>query len=156
MSSPAAALPAEELQIALLLVRLDRQLYGVPAEQVREVARCRTLTPVPGAPAALPGIINQRGTILPVIDPRLLLGLAQTPASRASRLVLVAVAGLDLALLVDAVLDLAVFPGGAIEPLPSGRDGSHAGMLRGLVRHDGELVVLLDPAELVAGLREWS
>jgi purine-binding chemotaxis protein CheW len=155
MSSPAAP-PPEELQIALLLVRLDRQLYGVPAEQVREVARCRTLTPVPGAPAALPGIINQRGTILPVIDPRLLLGLAQAPTDRASRLVLLAAAGIEIALLVDAVLDLTAFPGSAIGPLPSGRDGTHGGMLSGLVRHDGELVVLLDPAELVAGLREWS
>jgi purine-binding chemotaxis protein CheW len=155
MSLPLAA--AEEIQsVTLLLLRLDQQLYGLLAANVREVARCRPLTPVPGAPAALPGIINQRGTILPVVDPRLILGQPQSPPSRASRLVVVGCDDFTMALLVDAVLDLVALPSEAIEPMPPARDAARARTLRGLARHAGELVILLDPAGLVAGLREWS
>jgi purine-binding chemotaxis protein CheW len=56
--------------LSLLIVQLDRERYALPSAAVREIARYRPCTPVPGAPAALPGIISQRGAILPVVDLR--------------------------------------------------------------------------------------
>jgi purine-binding chemotaxis protein CheW len=157
LTHTAAAALAEDISTTdLLLVRLDQDVYALPSSSVREVARCRTITPVPGAPAALPGILNQRGTILAVVDPRLILGLAQAPLSRASRLVIIAHDDLEMALIVDGVLDLVTVPTGSIEPLSSVADAGRGRILRGVVRHDDRLVALLDLAELVAGLRDWS
>lgn len=157
LTPQAIAAHTEELPTSdLLLVRLDQEFYALPSAAVREVARCRAHTPIPGAPPALIGIINQRGTILPVVDPRVLLDHPLSPPSRASRLVAVSHDEVDLLLLVDGVVDLVTVPTTSIQPLPQSSDTIRARMQRAVTRHADQLVVLLDLAGLVAGLREWS
>lgn len=141
---------------SLLLVRLDQEIYAIPSSQVREVARHREPTPVPGAPPSLPGILNQRGAILPVVDPRLILGLAQSPVTRASRLVVAVSDDIEMALMVDGVLDIVDIPSDTVEPVPAALDPVRARMLRGVARFGEEPVLMLDLGELVAGLRDWS
>ena len=60
------------------------------------------------------GVISQRGAVLPVLDLRLARGRPATPPDRATRLVVVRHAAIDLALLVDAVHDL--LPASAAAP----------------------------------------
>lgn len=138
----------------VLLFRLERELYAIPSLGVREVARYRPYTPVPGAPPTLPGIISQRGMILPVVELHPLLGLAQAEVTRAARLVIVMHNEVGLALLVEAVLDLVALPADAIEPVPAALDPARARFLRGIVQHKGQPVGLLDLDEVIAGLRE--
>ncbi|MDW8234896.1 MAG: chemotaxis protein CheW, partial [Roseiflexaceae bacterium] len=87
----------------ILLIRLADEIYALPSVHVREVGRYRAFTPVPGAPPILPGIISQRGVILPVVDLRLVLGMPAMETTRSSRLVTVVYEDIDMALLVDAV-----------------------------------------------------
>ncbi|MFO7171030.1 MAG: chemotaxis protein CheW [Chloroflexota bacterium] len=140
----------------VLLVRLDQEIYALPTASVREVARHRPPTPVPGAPPALPGIINQRGAILPVVDLRLILGLPQALPTRSTRLVVLTHEDVDMALLVDAVLDLATLPPEAFEPAPLALDPARARLIRGVARQEDGHVILLDLSELIAALRDWS
>ena len=139
--------------IDVLLIELAGELYGIPSASVREVLRYRAYTPVPGAPPALPGILSQRGTILPVVELRPLLGLEIAPVTRATRLVFVAHQDIDMALLVEAVLDLAALPADMVEPLPAALDPARARFLRGIARHEQQPVALIDLDELIAGLR---
>src|SRR5262245_56278236 len=120
----------------VLLFRLERELYAIPSASVREVARFRPWTPVPGAPTVLPGIISQRGMILPVVELRPLLGLDQPDLTRAARLVVVIHNDIGMALLVEAVLDLVVLPAAAIELVPAALDPARARFLRSVARHD--------------------
>ena len=155
--SPAIAQNVEQhSEQEVLLFRLERELYAIPSNSVREVARFRPWTPVPGAPSVLPGIISQRGMILPVVDPRPLLGLDQPDLTRAARLVVVMHNDIGMALLVDAVLDLVALPANALEPVPGALDPGRARFLRGVARHDEQPLGLLDLSELIAGLREKS
>jgi purine-binding chemotaxis protein CheW len=85
----------------VLLVQLAGELFAIPSGNVREVIRYRPYTPVPGAPPTLPGILNQRGSILPMVDPHPLLGIESAPITRSSRLVIVSHADVDMALLVE-------------------------------------------------------
>ena len=135
-----------------LLLRLAGELYGLPSGSVREVLRYRPYTPVPGAPPALPGILSQRGTILPIVELRPLLGLELTPVTRATRLVVVAHQDIDMALLVEAVVDLAALPADTVEPLPAALDPARARFLRGIARYEQQPVALLDLDELIVGL----
>ena len=139
--------------IDVLLIELAGELYGIPSASVREVLRYRAYTPVPGAPPALPGILSQRGTILPVVELRPLLGLEIAPVTRATRLVFVAYQDIDMALLVEAVLDLAALAADTVEPLPAALDPARARFLRGIARHEQQPVALIDLDELIAGLR---
>ena len=155
--SPAAVEPTEERpDLEVLLFQLERELYAIPSNSVREVARFRPWTPVPGAPATLPGIISQRGMILPVVEPRPLLGLEQADLTRAARLVIVTQNDIGMALLVEAVLDLVALPANTIEPVPAALDPARARFLRGVARHADQPLGLLDLDELIAGLREKS
>jgi len=145
------AAPTETLDV--LLVELSGELYALPSSSVREVMRYRDYTHVPGAPPTLPGILNQRGTILPVVDLQSLLGLASAPPTRATRLVVVAHNDIDMALLAERVLDLVPLPIDVIDPLPTALDPARARFLRGIVHYDEQPVALLDLSELIAGLR---
>lgn len=136
-----------------LLISLGGETYALPSSSVREVIRYREYTPVPGAPPILPGILSQRGQILPIVNAYPLLGLAAPPVSRATRLVIIAHNDIDLALLVEAVHDLAAIDLETIEPLPVALDPARARFLRGLVHAGEQLVPLLDLAELIASVR---
>jgi len=155
--SPTINAPAETLpDLEVLLVQIEHELYAIPSASVREVARYRPWTVVPGAPATLPGIINQRGVVLPIVEPRPLLGLGQAELTRAARLVIVIHNEVGMALLVEAVLDLVALPASAIEPVPAALDPARARLLRGVAHHENQPIGLLDLDELIASLREMS
>jgi purine-binding chemotaxis protein CheW len=155
--SPAIAEQIEERpDQEVLLFRLERELYAILSSSVREVARFRPWTAVPGAPAVLPGIISQRGMIMPVVEPRPLLGLDQPDLTRSARLVVVVHNDISMALLVEAVLDLVILPAVAIEPVPAALDPARARFLRGVAHHEDQPLGLLDLDELIVGLREKS
>jgi purine-binding chemotaxis protein CheW len=136
-----------------LLVRMNGEIYALPSQSVREVMRYRDYTPVPGAPPMLPGILNQRGTIVPIVNLYPLLGLESPPVTRATRLVIMAHNDVDLALLLEAVLDLTTIVITTIEPIPVALDPVRARFLRGVVQHDEQVIALIDLDELIATLR---
>lgn len=145
---------ADPAALDYLVVRAAGELYALPGAAVREVARWRAPTPVPGAPAVLPGIISQRGVILPVVDMRLALGLAAAPPERAARLVVLQLDATDLALFVDAVIDLvSLAPGDCAAP-PLGIDPDRARLLVAVARHGDAPLAILDLTALVAALQE--
>jgi purine-binding chemotaxis protein CheW len=139
--------------IDVLLLRLADELYGIPSASVREVMRYRAYTLVPGSPPSLPGILSQRGTILPVVELRPLLGLDVVPVTRAARLVIVAHQEIDMALLAESVLDLAALPADTLQALPAALDPSRARFLRGIAEYEQQPVALIDLDELIVGLR---
>lgn len=137
-----------------LAIQLADELYALSGNYVREITRWRMPTTVPGTPAALPGIINQRGSILPVVVPHALLGLA-APAGpeRTTRYVIARHDETELALLVDVVHDLIDLPADQIEPLPDSFDAQRARLLQGLSRFENRPLALLDLLALTSLLQ---
>ncbi len=115
--------------------------------------RWRAPTPVPGAPEALPGIISQRGFIMPVVYIHTLLGLSVSPPDRSTRYVVVQYEDVDMALLVDAVIDLLDIPESAFESLPTALDPQRARLLHALARLDDKPLAVINLAALIAVLR---
>lgn len=153
-SNPLNESVSEHPDLDVLLFRLERELYAIPSASVREVARYRPYTPVPGASPVLPGIISQRGMILPIVALHLLLGFGPIELTRSARFVIVVHNEIGMALLVEAVLDLITLPASAVEPVPAALDPTLARFLRGIAQHEDRPVGLLDPDELIVGLRE--
>ncbi|ACL25281.1 MULTISPECIES: chemotaxis protein CheW [Chloroflexus] len=137
-----------------LLFRLTNELYALPGKAVREVMRWHTPTPIPGAPPLLPGLLNQRGQILPVIDLRLLLGLPATAPDRATRLIWVHQDDIDAALLADAVDDLIAIEPSLLEPPPAHLTGPAQRVIHAVFRYQEQPVALLDPAAVFAFVKE--
>jgi purine-binding chemotaxis protein CheW len=144
---------AEYETASYLLLRISAERYMLDSTCVREVARWRAPTPVPGAPQAIAGIINQRGEVLPVINLGVLLGLHETPAGRSTRYLVAHHDETQLALLVDSVVDLVMLSPADHESLPATLPPQQARLLQAIARIDGKPVSLLDLGEVVAVVR---
>lgn len=141
--------------IGVLLIEIGSERYALPSGCVHEIVRHRPWTMVPGAPPTLPGIISQRGLILAVVDMRALLGLPETEPQRSARFVLVQHQEIDMALLVDRVLDLATLAEAAFQQ-PTAFDTPRSRFVRGIAEADGQPLGLLDLDAVLVALREGS
>jgi purine-binding chemotaxis protein CheW len=90
-----------------LLFTVDSARYAIAAETVLEMVRAVAVTALPGAPDAVAGIINVRGSVVPVFDMRLRFGAPQRRVAPEDHFVLVSATGRTVALHVDTILDLA-------------------------------------------------
>lgn len=136
-----------------LVLRLGAETFALPSAAVREVMRWRKPTVVPGAPPLLPGIISQRGVVLPVVDLRSLLGFTPTAPDRSTRYIIVQHDDVELVLLVDAVNDLVDLSLAALEPPPAVFDAAQARLLRAIARIGEKPVALFDLSALIIVLR---
>jgi purine-binding chemotaxis protein CheW len=121
--------------------------YGMPIEVVREIAEARLIASVPGAPSWMRGVMNLRGSVVPVVDLGIKLGLGHTSETRRTCLVIVELE-LDgeitpMAVMVDAVrrvIDLE----GEIQPPPSFGGGVAVDFIHGTTSIGGQLIILID------------
>ncbi len=94
------------MQLEVLVVELAGRHYGAPLQAVREVFTLGPLTPVPTAPAAVAGVANLRGQVVPVLDLMRLLDLGLHRLRLGDPVVLVESEGTRVGLLVDRVVGL--------------------------------------------------
>ncbi len=142
MSQSQGTESASEIQIVVF--DLGDERYGLDIATVYEIIRHQPITAVPRSPAFVEGVINLRGRIIPVVDLRDRFGMADAPITKASRIVVCEAAGTRVGLTVDAVSEVLMVPGDAIEPTPEVAAGSDARALRGIARLGDRLVILLD------------
>ena len=118
-----------------------------------EVAADANGHPAPQIPAR--GMINLRGTVIPVVDVRIRLGLEPREPGARNCIVVVRVAGDEVGLLVDEVRDVVEIPAEAIQPAAR-RNAAPAAQafVRGLGLVDGEVRILLDSRRLLYAGRE--
>jgi purine-binding chemotaxis protein CheW len=90
----------------LLRFTIDEHRYGVAGDAVAEIVRAVAVTPLPRAPAVIRGIIDVRGTIVPVFDLRRRFGIPERPVAPADHFILVRTSSRVAALHVDTVTDL--------------------------------------------------
>ena len=133
-----------------LTFRLARTLYALPAEFVSEVIQVPAVARVPQSPSALLGLANLRGTVLPLVGLRALLGLADTAGAAASKAIVLD-AGTPVALAVESVESLVGVAADRIEVREaelSARDGEQ---LSGTFQStDAEVAKVLDIKGLLA------
>src|SRR5678816_4221005 len=91
----------------LLLFTIDSTRYAVASADVTEIVRAVAVTPLPGAPRAVAGVIDVRGSLVPVFDLRHRFGLPARDVEPEHHFILVRTPTRTAALHVDHVLDLA-------------------------------------------------
>jgi purine-binding chemotaxis protein CheW len=135
-----------------LTFRLGSQVYAVPILDVTEILEYRALTGVPMMPAFVRGVLNLRGSVVPVVDLAARFGNQPTEVDRRTGIVIVDVSrrleqgatGLHIGLLVDAVNKVVHFSRDEIEPAPSFGGGLPSGVVNGMARHEGGFIAVLD------------
>ncbi len=109
-----------------------------------EIVRYQEPTHVPEAPPAVDGIINLRGTVIPVIDLRKLLGLRIQPISRDSRIVVVDIRGESMGVIVDAVAEVLRLSNDRVEQAPTVSGSMDSANIDGVVNENNRLMILLN------------
>ncbi len=133
-----------ETEIELLSFRLAEQEYSVDIMSVREIRGWTRATPLPHAPAHIRGVINLRGTVLPVVDLSARLGMAPVEGDARNVIIVVQVGGHAAGLLVDAVSDILALPSSALQPPPDlAADGANS-FVQALTIVDGRMIRVLD------------
>lgn len=133
---------------------LAEEQYAVGLLQVREIIEYRPITRVPGMPAAVQGVINLRGSVVPVVDLAVKFGLPPRPITRWSCFVIVETT-LDgqqtvMGLLADTVREVLELGPGDIEPPPAFGTRVRLEFLRGMGRQDDAFILLLDLERLLS------
>ena len=88
-NSDRALAPGEGLG-SVLVARVGDRRLALPAAVVERILRMAAVTPLPGAPPGVAGVLNVQGSVLPVVDPRPWLATASAPAQPDQHLILVA------------------------------------------------------------------
>jgi purine-binding chemotaxis protein CheW len=136
----------------VVVFRLGTEEFGVPIESVQEIVRVpETLTHVPKAPPAVEGVINLRGTVLPVVDLRRRLGLETVARNDGQRIVVFLIHGVRTGFIVDAVAEVLKVPRAAIEPAPrlSAEQSTLLARMANLEKQK-RMLQLIDPLHLLA------
>lgn len=131
-----------EIQVACF--SLDENHYAVDIMRIREIIRPQKLTLLPKAPPFVEGVINLRGTVLPVIDLRKRFGLPARETDSGVRLLILRVAKQLLGLVVDNVTEVITIPAKDIKPPPQAAGGIGAKYLIGVCLVDDSLIMLLN------------
>jgi purine-binding chemotaxis protein CheW len=127
-----------------LLFLLGGAEYGISVANVREIIGALPITRVPCMPAAVRGVINLRGRIIPVVDLRVRFGLEPVDHGERTCIVVVETGGADLGLVVDRVVEVAHIPADAVEAVPSFAAEADTGYLLGIGGHGSRVRLLLD------------
>ena len=130
---------------ALLVARAGDKRFGIFADEADGITEGFHPTPLPGAPPAVLGIVSVRGRMLTALDPLALLSETneRNALETAPRFVLALRGDEQLALAIAEVERVLEVLPEEVAPLPqAGR------IMRGLLQHERDLIVVLDPAQL--------
>jgi purine-binding chemotaxis protein CheW len=117
-SDEAPEVPTE----SLLVVRAGRRLFALPLAAVQEVVPELPLTPIPGSGAAVVGMVNVRGRVVPVLDLAIALGAGEEGAADRRLLVVERVGG-AAALRVEDVVRIERVPRDELDGVVGGGEG---------------------------------
>ena len=127
---------------------LADQKYAFPIHMIQEIGIPGPVTPLPQVAECVEGVSNLRGSIIPIVNLRLLLGLPPKSADAETRTVVVNAGDRTLGCTVDSV-HLRRIPEDEIEPAPESVNLDGRDYVNGIAQQEDGLVVLLDVEKLL-------
>jgi purine-binding chemotaxis protein CheW len=132
--------------IQLVVFKVDKSEYALPVSNVGEILRMVAISPVPEAPAWLPGVINLRGRVIPVIDLRTRLGLPAVPVGINTPILVTEAEGHTVGLVADGVTELLTVPLDDIAP--PDELAAHGNTVESVARAGDRLILIFDLANI--------
>lgn len=148
---------------------VGEMLLGLDILIIKEVHRQVAVTPVPGAPEAISGLMNLRGRVVTVIDPEVCLNLPRTHGAEKRLLVLktdgeisdyiaggmlgdVVLGGDIVGLLIDRMEEVQVIENEDVLPPPPNLDTTERKIIEGVIKLKNRLIVLLNVTRMLEGV----
>lgn len=141
--------------VQYITFKLDEEVFALDVAKVREILEYTGITKVPQTPDFMRGVINLRGSVVPVIDLRLKFGMTPTERTVSTCIIVVEVEleeeNLVLGLLADSVQEVIEMEPAQIEAAP--RIGTHldTDFIKGMGKHGNRFVMILDIDKIFTG-----
>lgn len=131
-----------------LTFKLADEVFALDITQVREVLDYTAVTKVPKMPEFMRGVINLRGSVVPVVDMRMKFGMEKTERTVNTCIIIVEI-DLDgdltvLGALADSVQEVVDLDAGQIEPAPRIGTRLRTEFIKGMGKHNDEFIIILD------------
>lgn len=145
------ALAEKQVQTSqqFLTFLLDDQEYGLEIFKIREIRGYAPVTPIPNVPPHVRGVMNLRGTVLPVIDLRMKFNLPAVEYNKFTVIVIATVGDKTVGLLVDAVSDVLMVAHDAMREAPDFGAAVDTRFINGVFESREHLAVALNLEELL-------
>ena len=142
-----------ETQVQVVAFKLRREEYGFNILNVKEIKGLTDITRVPYASDFIKGVINLRGSVLPVIDLKKRLGLQDMEYTDDTRIVVVREDDLEVGMIVDAVTGVITLNGEHIDAAKS-VDNENSRFITGVGKVEEERLIILLNLEAIIGLQD--
>jgi purine-binding chemotaxis protein CheW len=136
-------------EVQLVVFKLGKEEYSVSILQVQEIKRITDITRVPHTPEYIKGVINLRGSVLPVIDLKKRLNLPQQVSTEDTRIIIVKVDELSVGMIVDAVSEVMTINQENIDSPDVVAGSVAASYLSGVGKLENRLLILLNLEEII-------
>jgi purine-binding chemotaxis protein CheW len=135
--------------LEFLAFTLGQEEYGIDIQKVQELRSYDTVTRIANAPEHIKGVVNLRGTIVPVIDMRLKFNLGTPTYDQFTVVIIVNMAGRVMGMVVDSVSDVITLTPEQVKPAPRMRAVLDTEYLIGLGTLDQRMLILVDLEKLM-------
>lgn len=134
----------------MVVFKLDEEEYGVDILQVKEIIKLLDITRVPKAPWFVEGVINLRGSVIPVINLRKRFNINHlNSGGKDCRIIVVMIEDITVGVIVDSVNEVLRLNGIDIEPPPEMTGNIESSYLKGIGKIAERLITLLDLEQLI-------
>ena len=127
-----------------LTFRLGDEEYGIDILKVQEIRGYENPTRIANAPHFLKGVVNLRGTIVPIVDLRMRFGCSQAEYNSFTVSIILHIGQRTIGVVVDSVSDVMEIPAESLRPAPDMSSAIDAAYIRGLAQVGDRMVILLD------------
>ena len=134
----------------LVTFSIGSEEFGVDILKVMEIIRTMEITKVPKAPEFVEGVINLRGTVIPIIDLRRRFGLEPKAGDTSTRIIVIEINGMTVGFVVDSVSEVLGIPANTVEPAPAVVSGLDSDYISGVGKLEDRLLILLDLDKLLS------
>ena len=144
-----ASYSSETLEI--IAFRLHDQEFCVKTTTIREIRGWAPSTPIPHAPADVIGVMNLRGSVIPIIDLAQKLGMKSAVATERSAIVVAEVHNMVIGMLVDRVSDILTIPANQVQPVPEVSASFDKSFSEGIIANENGMICFLNLAKMFKG-----
>ena len=134
----------------MLVFKLATEEYAVDILKVQEIRGYEKVTPIPRSPDYLKGVVNLRGTIVPVIDLRVKFALPDPSYDSFTVVIVLNVKGRVIGAVVDSVSDVCELGGDTIKPAPTLNSHVDMSFITGIANVGERMLILMDIEALMS------
>jgi len=134
--------------LEIIAFHLHDQEFCVKTTTIREIRGWAPSTPIPHAPKDVVGVMNLRGTVIPIIDLAYKLGMQSTAANERSAIVVTEVKNMIIGMLVDKVSDILTIKSSDVQPAPEITTSFDKAFTDGIIARENGMICFLNLAKM--------